>query len=85
MTKEKSIFCWSGGKDSALALNRILQEGRFEVTTRLTTGTGHFQRVFMHGVRVEPLEQPAAALDLPQEKVSGLLPEKSGDNFSPLK
>jgi len=25
MPKEKIIFCWSGGKDSALALHKILQ------------------------------------------------------------
>jgi len=67
--KEKIIFCWSGGKDSALALNRILQDGRYEVVTLLTTCNEHFQRVSMHGVRVELLEQQAAATGLPLEKI----------------
>jgi uncharacterized protein (TIGR00290 family) len=67
--KEKIVFCWSGGKDSALALNRILQGGRYEVVTLLTTCNEHFQRVSMHGVRVELLEQQAAAIGLPLEKV----------------
>ena len=67
--KEKIIFCWSGGKDSALALNRILQDDRYEVVTLLTTCNEHFQRVSMHGVRVELLEQQAAAIGLPLEKV----------------
>jgi uncharacterized protein (TIGR00290 family) len=67
--KEKIIFCWSGGKDSALALNRILQGNRFEVATLLTTCNEHFQRVSMHGVRVELLDQQAAAIGLPLEKV----------------
>jgi len=67
--KEKIIFCWSGGKDSALALNRILQDDRHEVVTLLTTCNEHFQRVSMHGVRVELLEQQAAAIGLPLEKV----------------
>jgi len=67
--KEKIIFCWSGGKDSALALNRILQDDRYEVTTLLTTCNDHFQRVSMHGVRVALLEQQAAATGLPLEKV----------------
>jgi uncharacterized protein (TIGR00290 family) len=67
--KEKIIFCWSGGKDSALALNRIRQEDRCEVVTLLTTCNEHFQRVSMHGVRVELLEQQAAATGLPLEKV----------------
>jgi uncharacterized protein (TIGR00290 family) len=67
--REKIIFCWSGGKDSALALNRILQDDRYEVVTLLTTCNEHFQRVSMHGVRVELLEQQAAAIGLPLEKV----------------
>ncbi len=69
MVKEKIIFCWSGGKDSALALNRILQDDRYEVTMLLTTCNEHFQRVSMHGVRLELLEQQAAAIGLPLEKV----------------
>jgi uncharacterized protein (TIGR00290 family) len=67
--KEKVIFCWSGGKDSALALNRISQDDRYEVIALLTTCNDHFQRVSMHGVRVELLEQQAAAIGLPLEKV----------------
>jgi uncharacterized protein (TIGR00290 family) len=67
--KEKIVFCWSGGKDSALALNRILQDDRYEIISLLTTCNEHFQRVSMHGVRVELLEQQAAAIPLPLEKV----------------
>ena len=69
MVREKIIFCWSGGKDSALALNRILQDNRYEVATLLTTCNNHFQRVSMHGVRLELLEQQAEAIGLPLEKV----------------
>jgi len=67
--KEKVIFCWSGGKDSALALNRILQENRFEIAALLTTCTEHFERVSMHGVRVALLEQQARSIGLPLQKV----------------
>jgi len=69
MVKEKIIFCWSGGKDSALALNRILQDDRYEVASLLTTCNEHFQRVSMHGVRLELLDAQAKAIGLPLEKV----------------
>jgi len=67
--KEKIVFCWSGGKDSALALNRVLREGRYEVVSLLTTCNGHFRRVSMHGVRLELLERQAQSIGLPLEKV----------------
>jgi uncharacterized protein (TIGR00290 family) len=67
--KEKIVFCWSGGKDSALALHRLRVEGRYDVVSLLTTCNEHFQRVSMHGVRVELLERQAAAIGLPLEKV----------------
>jgi uncharacterized protein (TIGR00290 family) len=67
--REKIVFCWSGGKDSALALNRILRDGRYEVVSLLTTCNEHFQRVSMHGVRLELLERQAEAIGLPLEKI----------------
>jgi uncharacterized protein (TIGR00290 family) len=67
--REKIVFSWSGGKDSALALNRIQREGRYEVVLLLTTCNEHFQRVSMHGVRLELLERQAAAIGLPLEKI----------------
>jgi uncharacterized protein (TIGR00290 family) len=67
--KEKVIFCWSGGKDSALALHRLRQDDRFEIVSLLTTCNEHFQRVSMHGVRLELLERQAAAIGLPLERI----------------
>src|SRR5690242_601320 len=67
--KEKIIFCWSGGKDSALALNRILNDSRYEIVSLLTTCNEHFKRVSMHGVRLELLDAQAEAIGLPLEKV----------------
>jgi uncharacterized protein (TIGR00290 family) len=67
--KEKVVFCWSGGKDSALALNRILRDERYEVVSLLTTCNEHFQRVSMHGVRLELLDAQAQAIGLPLEKI----------------
>jgi len=67
--KEKVVFCWSGGKDSALALNRLRQDDRYEIVSLLTTCNEHFQRVSMHGVRLELLDAQAEAIGLPLEKI----------------
>lgn len=66
---KKIIFCWSGGKDSALALNRILKSKQYEVICLLTTVNEHFQRVSMHGVRQELIEKQAEQIGIPLEKV----------------
>jgi uncharacterized protein (TIGR00290 family) len=67
--KEKAIFCWSGGKDSALALNRVLKEDRFEIVCLLTTLNEHYQRISMHGVRESLLDQQAISIGIPLEKM----------------
>ncbi len=67
--RERILFSWSGGKDSALALSRLLQDERYEISGLLTTCSEQFQRVSMHGVRLELLEAQARALGLPLEKV----------------
>lgn len=67
--KEKVIFCWSGGKDSAQALHEILNAGDYEIAALLTTVTGDYGRVSMHGFRETLLERQAEALGLPLVKV----------------
>lgn len=67
--KEKVLFCWSGGKDSALALHRVLADERYEVAALLTTYNGHYQRVSMHGISLALSELQADSIGLPLEKV----------------
>ena len=69
MTRAKLVMCWSGGKDSALALHRLQQEGRYEVVGLLTTVTRGWDRISMHGVRDELLTAQAEALGLPLHRV----------------
>lgn len=69
MSKENVLFCWSGGKDSALALFMVLKEARYDVAALLTTVTEDYDRISMHGVRRVLLEQQAEAIGLPLEKV----------------
>ena len=67
--KERVVFCWSGGKDSALALYEVLHEGRYEVVSLLTTCNEHFDRVSMHGVRTALTRRQAQALGIPLDVI----------------
>jgi uncharacterized protein (TIGR00290 family) len=66
---KKAVFCWSGGKDSALALYRIQQAGEYEVTALLTTLSSTYERVSMHGIEETLLDIQAEAIGLPLTKV----------------
>jgi len=63
----KALFNWSSGKDSALALYKIQQNPEFEIDCLLTSVNQQFQRISMHGVRVELLEQQAESIGIPLE------------------
>jgi uncharacterized protein (TIGR00290 family) len=67
--REPVAFCWSGGKDSALALFELLQSPDYEVVSLLTTLTRDFERISMHGVRRELLHRQAEAIGLPVDEV----------------
>jgi uncharacterized protein (TIGR00290 family) len=67
--KEKVVLSWSGGKDSAMALHALLESGRYEVVSLLTTVSEQYRRISHHGVRVELLEQQAAALGIRLHKL----------------
>lgn len=62
---ERILFCWSGGKDSAMALAELLRADEYEIAPLLTTVTEDYDRISMHGVRRTLLEAQAAALHLP--------------------
>lgn len=81
--KEKVLFCWSGGKDSALALFRLLNDERYEVVALLSTFNEHYQRVSMHGVRLELSERQAESIGLPLDKV--FVSERSSNEEYSLK
>jgi len=70
----KSIFNWSGGKDSALALYKILKDDQYKISGLLTSVNSAFKRVSMHGVREELLDEQALQLKLPLYKLQ--LPEQ---------
>ena len=66
---EKVLFCWSGGKDSAMALYELQKSQQYEVISLLTTITEGYDRVSLHGVRRALVRKQAQSLSLPLEEV----------------
>lgn len=67
--KEKLLVCWSGGKDSALALAETCRAGSWEIVALITTVTEGYDRISMHGVRRHLLHCQAESLGLPLHPV----------------
>lgn len=61
----KTLLSWSSGKDSAWALHLLRQNPDFTVAGLFCTVNAAFDRVAMHGVRRELLQQQAEAVGLP--------------------
>ena len=58
-------LAWSGGKDSSLALAALQADPTIEVVALVTTVTGDYDRISMHGVRRSVLEAQVAEIGLP--------------------
>ena len=71
----KIFMNWSGGKDSALALYKAQQDA-LPVEALVTSVSSATDRISMHGVRRELLEQQAASIGLPLYTID--LPEMPG-------
>lgn len=62
-------MCWSGGKDSALALDALQHDPAYEVVGLLTTLSREYDRISHHGVRAELLDLQAKHIGLPLTKI----------------
>lgn len=69
MTTFKSVLNWSGGKDSALALYHHQQNPHFQLQGLFSTINKDNQRISMHGVTEQLIEDQAKALNIPLEKL----------------
>jgi uncharacterized protein (TIGR00290 family) len=69
MSQSKALIAWSSGKDSAWALHEVRRAGTCDVVGALTTVTGTFTRVSIHGVREELLDMQLVAAGLAACKV----------------
>jgi len=62
---KKAIFNWSGGKDSSLSLFYLQQSKEYDIRYLVTSVNSKFNRISMHGVRQELLEQQAESIGIP--------------------
>jgi uncharacterized protein (TIGR00290 family) len=69
VNKTKVALFWSGGKDAAYSLYLLSKQDAFKVSFLVTTLNANYQRVSMHGVRENLIEQQAKALNLPLKKM----------------
>jgi uncharacterized protein (TIGR00290 family) len=69
ISPEPILFCWSGGKDSAMALHTLLQRSDVRIAALLTTVTEGYERISMHGVRRDLLRRQAQSIGLPLHEV----------------
>ena len=77
MIRKPIVLAWSGGKDSGVALELLRADPHLEVVALLTTMTGEYDRISIHGVRRSLLHAQAVALGVPV--VEAVLPP-SPDN-----
>jgi uncharacterized protein (TIGR00290 family) len=68
------VVSWSGGKDSALALDATWRDRDIDVVALLTTVTAAHDRISMHGVRTELLRAQCRSLGLPLREVQLVSP-----------
>ncbi|WP_298367323.1 diphthine--ammonia ligase [uncultured Lutibacter sp.] len=66
---KKAYFNWSTGKDSALALYKILKNEDFIIDALVTTVNKKFNRVSMHGVPENLLDEQAKQIGIPHKKI----------------
>ncbi len=74
---KKAVFNWSGGKDSALALQKVLEEEEFEVIALLTTMREETSKSSMHEITLQILERQAESIGIPLYTVSSSTAKKN--------
>lgn len=70
MTPRQVALSWSGGKDSALALQALRGDPAIEVVALVTTITRGYDRISIHGVRRSLLRAQADAAGLPLHEIA---------------
>ena len=74
------VLSWSGGKDSALALDALSKDPAVEVVGLLTSVTSGYDRISVHGVRRSMLQAQVERLGLPLFEIA-LSPNSTNDAY----
>lgn len=67
--KKKAVFHWSGGKDSALSLLKILNEKKLDVIALVTIFDSESEKSNVHSIPIDILEKQANTIGIPLHKV----------------
>jgi uncharacterized protein (TIGR00290 family) len=78
--RKSVVLSWSGGKDSALALDALSRDPEVEIVGLLTSVTRGYERISVHGVRRSMLEAQVERLDLPLFEIT-LDPNSTNDAY----
>ncbi|MCA0431282.1 MAG: diphthine--ammonia ligase [Bacteroidetes bacterium] len=62
---KNAVFNWSGGKDSALALHKILLQKEYNIISLLTTIDEETQTSSIHSIPLKLLEKQAQSIGIP--------------------
>lgn len=82
-SRKKVTISWSGGKDSAFSLYKILTSGDYEVVSLHTLVNSENRRVGLHGVHESLIETQARAIGIPLVRLY-LESSESGQAFEVL-
>ncbi len=74
---------WSGGKDSALALYRIIRSGEWQIDHLHTVINVDTRRVGLHGIHEDLIEKQAGSIGLPLRKLY-LDPDKTNNAYQKM-
>jgi uncharacterized protein (TIGR00290 family) len=76
--KKRTLLSWSSGKDSAWALHVLNQDPDIDVVGLFSTYNQAFDRVAMHGVRIDLVRQQAERVGLPIRMIA--IPHRCNDD-----
>ncbi|HSP12841.1 MAG TPA: diphthine--ammonia ligase [Salegentibacter sp.] len=66
---KKAYINWSSGKDAAFALYKVQKNRVYDVQKLVSTVNSETNRVSMHGLRIELLQQQADAIGIPLQLI----------------